>query len=139
MHQGDRDGQGANKAGLGYAGIKSSLAVEFDNTYSEIKNDPVSPRECHLSVIVAKDNHADEMSAIGWNNDPVNFIYPSLENYMTRPKVRVRFQNQRLSLHIGGVRQISIFNPIDLPRLFGTKNVKQYLGITSSTNDIIAN
>lgn len=59
--------------------------------YSLIKNDPSSPRNSHLSVIAARDNYADEVSAIGWNNEPVNYNHPEQENYMERPKVTVHY------------------------------------------------
>ena len=58
---------------MGYAGIKNSLAIEFDTNYNFDKNDPNTINNRHLSVIVNDNNEANELDSIGWNDNPVNF------------------------------------------------------------------
>lgn len=64
---------GDNGSGLGYSGIKNSLAIEFDSKYSYDKNDPETSEGRHLSVIVDTDNTGDEVRSIGWNDSPINY------------------------------------------------------------------
>lgn len=50
---------GQDGSGLGYAGKENTVAIEFDNKYSGDKHDP-KDSTTHLSVIISKDNQADE-------------------------------------------------------------------------------
>lgn len=68
------DGAGLIGGGLGYKGIYSALAIEFDTFTNTEQNDPQWDEERHISVIIKKgENTADEINRIAWNYRPMNF------------------------------------------------------------------
>lgn len=50
--------KGSSGQGLGYKGINSAFAIEFDTVYNSVVNDPTAPYQRHISVI-AKAGTAD--------------------------------------------------------------------------------
>ena len=68
------DGPGLIGGGLGYKGIYSALAIEFDTFTNTEQNDPDWDAERHISVIIRKgENYGDEKDRIAWNYRPLNF------------------------------------------------------------------
>ena len=68
------DGPGLIGGGLGYKGIYSALAVEFDTFTNTEQHDPDWVGERHLSVIIRKgENYGDEADRLAWNYRPLNF------------------------------------------------------------------
>lgn len=68
------DGPGLIGGGLGYKGIYSALAIEFDTFTNTEQNDPEWEAERHISVIIRRgENYGDEKDSIAWNYRPLNF------------------------------------------------------------------
>lgn len=68
------DGPGLIGGGLGYKGIYSALAIEFDTFTNIEQHDPDYEGERHISVIIRKgENYGDEYDRLAWNYRPVNF------------------------------------------------------------------
>lgn len=68
------DGPGLIGGGLGYKGIYSALAIEFDLFTNTDQNDPTWDEERHISVIIrAGQNFGDETDRLAWNYRPLNF------------------------------------------------------------------
>jgi len=80
------DGPGLIGGGLGYKGIYSALAIEFDTFTTTEQNDPDWEAERHISVIIRKgENFGDEKDRIAWNYRPLNFkVKP--QKYFKKPK-----------------------------------------------------
>lgn len=61
--------------------IKDTLAVEFDFQHTAAKNDPITKKEYHISVIMKQGlATASEDDSIVNNYDPTNFVVPKDTN-----------------------------------------------------------
>ena len=78
LQNSNQNATGLSGSGLGYEKIKDTLAVEFDFATSTAKNDPVTDKEYHISVIVKPGlASASESDSIVNNYNPTNFKMPS--------------------------------------------------------------
>lgn len=82
------DGPGTIGGGLGYKGIYSAMAIEFDTFTNNQQNDPEWAPERHISVIIRRgENLADEKDRLAWNYRPLNFkVKNSLNLFLLYPQ-----------------------------------------------------
>lgn len=81
LQNSNRNATGLAGAGLGYEMIKDTLAVEFDFQHTAAKNDPITKKEYHISVIMKQGlATASEDDSIVNNYDPTNFVVPKDTN-----------------------------------------------------------
>jgi len=133
------DAIGGSGSGLGYSGINNVLAVEFDTMFDSQTNDPSTPLEFHISIIIKKGTaDANEVNSYGVNLQPLNFKNDATENYISSPTIRVEYLNNNLRVFIDDILQLAYYNPLNLINVFQTTNPLFNIGFTASTGTNLA-
>jgi len=140
IQQDGTDAIGGSGSGMGYAGINNVVAVEFDTMYDAQTNDPSTPLERHISIIIKKGAaDANEVNSYGFNSQPLNFKDNTSENYISSPTVRIEYLNNNLRVFINDVLQLAYYNPLNLIKnVFQTTNPLFHIGFTASTSTVLA-
>jgi hypothetical protein len=132
----DSKKKGAAGSGLGYGGVMSSVAVEFDAVSNQAKNDPNTDIERHVSLIsINGENDADEANSIARNENPLNFKNAENSNFISTPIVKVQYLNQNWRVFINNVLQLGYYSPFPLTKIF-QKGQAAWMGITAATSSV---
>ena len=124
IHDDGRNRIGGGGGGLGYAGLRRSLAVEFDTFGNPDFGDPTFD---HVSVHTRgrRANSASENASIGRAQPDdiagANELHSAV----------IRYAAKRLTVTVDGVEEL--FVPIDIPRKLDLTRGKAFIGFTGAT------
>lgn len=126
--------EGAAGGGIGYAGIRNSLAVEFD-TYDNNPDENPEPNGNHISVhsLGMEPNSADHRTSLGWTGD-----IPDLKAGASHTAT-IHYLPGRLSIFLDDRTRPVLAIPIRLDTLLRLDEGTCWMGFTAATGGSWAN
>lgn len=120
--------EGGKGGGIGYEGIRNSLAVEFD-TYDNNGDKNPEPNDNHVSVHSQGEepNSADHRTSLGWSKN-----IPRLANG-ARHTARILYKPGRLEVFIDDLQNPAVTAFVRIDSLIQLTDGKCWMGFTSAT------